>query len=271
MVSPEQIDRDRRKREDELAWTLLLLCTRARYFAASAIRHGQDPATAASWVILGNPSLDLPGAAKPLTRKMIESHAGASERIWKSAKVTPQTSPQPEMEIARYYAGQARNYTNQIDAAVRKAINQADFSGKSIVAKVRELPGAFDAAGAGPVAMNRLTGVATDAVLNADSGGTWSAVNNPQVKPSIAGLHYIATLDKGTTRICRAYDGTKLHPDHAWWRSHWPLCHYGCRSMVLPIIGEFEATKEPPLLPPPDDGFGIAPFVTGLTRGPLAA
>lgn len=272
----DRIERERRRREAELLALLLILTTGARRYAASAIRHGLPPVDAITRAVIGNPALDLPGIAKPIARAMVEAHANAMTRVCRTVGVDVPVNPQAEQAIVRHYQQAAKGYAESVNKSLTEAVRESERlgieSGKNVAQRVRDLRGAFDNAGMGPEKSYRLEQMATDAVLDADGNGTVSAIQEPEVKEKITALKHVSKIDTGTTTICRARQGITLPPDAPYWLRNYPMLHHGCRSAVIVLAGDDVTFKGPPnLLPPPDEGFGVAPWVTGLTRGPLAA
>lgn len=66
-------------------------------------------------------------------------------------------------------------------------------------------------------------------------------------------------LDGKTSTICEALAGVVLPADSAFWRTHWPPLHHGCRTLIrslTPAQAEEQgiAKKAPKVVP--DEGFG---------------
>jgi len=270
-----RVERERRQREAELLALLLLLTTGARRYAASAIRHGLSPTEAITRHVMGHAPLDLRGAARPIAKAMLEAHSNAVSRVEKLVNVELKFSPAAEQQFVRYYANAAQEYAATINRQLVKAVAEAQrigiAEGHNVVEQVRDLRDAFDAAGMSPDHPHRLDGIATKAVLEADGGGTAAAIEEPEAKEQITALTHYSVIDPGTTKICRARKGITLPPDAEYWTRNYPMLHEGCRSAVLPRIGAVKFKEPPEILPAPTPGFGVAPWVTGLTRGPLAA
>jgi len=54
---------------------------------------------------------------------------------------------------------------------------------------------------------------------------------------------FSATLDAGTTEVCRRSHGTVLPLDHRWWLTHTPLLHHQCRSIKRALTPEQAAAR----------------------------
>ena len=110
-----------------------------------------------------------------------------------------------------------------------------------------------------------LATVAERFVNQAYQAGFVAGLNRPEVRAELTGFQYVATLDDRTTDICTAYHGVKLPAGHPWLQTHWPQNHWGCRSVCVPLFGDFTATPESdlPYTPPPQPGFGAAPLYVG--------
>lgn len=111
-------------------------------------------------------------------------------------------------------------------------------------------------------------GLVTTQILKGYAQGQWTGympvpvIGSPlppgEVKPPPAApkaFRHISVLDGRTTQICRGADGATLPADHPYWQTHWPPLHYNCRSIIVPMFGEWEETEVPWMNP--DPGFGI--------------
>jgi hypothetical protein len=138
---------------------------------------------------------------------------------------------------------------------LRVTVAAADSRAKGLNAKdyLAAIQKAFDVSGFTKENPYALVNAATTQTNIGYQAGLKSAA---QADNDVTGLAYDATLDPVTTRICRAYDGTKLPVGHEWWLEHTPANHWSCRSSCLILTGDYDETPNPPLQPPPDPGFG---------------
>jgi SPP1 gp7 family putative phage head morphogenesis protein len=260
----DRIEQDRRKREAELATLLMLLLARVQRKAAMAIRTGTPIETAITQ--------SLSHATQPIAKAMAEAHVNGAARMFQMVDAKPPTAQMKA--IAEHYQPAAEQYVQTIDKAIRAAVqtNQALATSKSLAAINGSLKDVFDTAGLGPANVKRLSDIASDAVLTADSEGTEEAAADPNVQKKTTAFRHVSVLTKTTTPICRARHGITLPPDAPYWRKNWPALHHGCRSIVIPLTSDDVTFKGPPnILPEPAAGFGYAPWLSGLMKGPTAA
>lgn len=84
------------------------------------------------------------------------------------------------------------------------------------------------------------------------AAGRWEQIQ--RTKLDLPYLMYSAILDRRTRPQHRAWHGTILPVDHAWWMTHYPPCGWNCRCSVIQLT-EAEArrrgiTAVPPSGPP---------------------
>lgn len=271
-------DSDRRKHEDELLALLLLLLHQSANRADSALNVGADPFQAAADPLTGNIGLRLKPAWPRIARKLIAADTAGFERTVRVIR-----SGTIENELSGYapaadYGSISRQAVARLVAHTRTAI--ADGIRRSFTeAKPvrRAVDEAFAAAGLVQSATSKawLLETTAETLVGFSYGGGWfNGWHRPAVLDRIRGFRYSAMLDVRTTNICRAYSGVRLPIDHVWWQTHWPLNHFGCRSVALPMFGGAEYTPESeiPWTPWPAVGFGHAPAIgVGISVQPAAA
>lgn len=275
MTQQEQIDateKARQRREAEILLLLLLFLGKAETFTRHAIKIGADPVHAAMSVLSGNPSLSLKGMGISLAKIMVKTHVQAVERVWKTVQVPPSAeSPAQEAALARRYAQKASEVVQDIRSRVVDGIRlaESDWGAKGLTTaqKLKTLPDEWEQI----EKMLRLKAVAEKAMMEADGAGAWEGSHTPQAKEKIKGFRHVSVLTPTTTAICRPRDGIQLPVDHIYWTRNHPQLHFGCRSLLSILTGDFEIVEPPLGLPPPQDGFGYAPWLTGLMAGPLEA
>lgn len=270
-----RIDREKRQREEELLLLLLLLYGQAYRHALAAARVGMDPAAAVRDVLLGNFALGLPGGAARLAQRLAEAEGAGLRRALRVLNGSELPVRLIEMKPTDAHLSQARQALAKTVGALQRRIylELGKQRGKGIRGAQQAVREAFIGVGLVESATNKAWLAETQAVTLtgfAYNGGYFAGFNTPDAREQLTGFRYSATLDSKTTPICRAYDGVKLPFEHPWWQTHWPLNHFNCRSVVLPIFGDFVAT-EPVWTPWPAIGFGHAPAIAAGLRYVRAA
>lgn len=59
-------------------------------------------------------------------------------------------------------------------------------------------------------------------------------------------FRFVAQVDKRTSAVCKACDGTTLPGSHPWWLTHLPPLHPHCRSRIEPVGSGSAVTAAPP-------------------------
>lgn len=272
----ERIDREKRQKEDELLLFLLSLFLRARSHADLALRLGADPLAAIRDVLLGNAALGLAGGSYRLAQAMAEAEALGFRRTLRVLNgreqliVKLETKPNAtHLSLARQHMAkmlgtlQAKAYL-----ALAKSAGQGNAAARQALWDAFEVWGYVDPSftGAGNVHSSTskawmLANVAETVIGFAWGSGWFTGLTSPDGREAFTGFRYSSVLDSRTTPICRAYHGVKLPMDHPWWQGHWPMNHWRCRAVVIPLTRDFVETPEQeiPWTPPPMQGFGQAP------------
>lgn len=261
----QRIDRDRRQEEDELFLLLLLLMRTARNRADSAIALGVDPFAAVRDVLTGNTALGIAPAAPRVARRLASADRAGFRRTVRVLGGEAEAYA-PAQDYNRQAAQAVARMLGTLQSRIATALREA--AGKGQQAARKALRQAFVGGGYVESATSKawlLESTATTLVGFAYNGGWFNGLMTSGPGAGLKGFRYSATLDSRTTNICRAYHGVKLPFDHPWWQTHWPLCHFNCRSVVLPIFTAFEPT-EPVWQPWPMPGFGHAPAISAGIR-----
>lgn len=253
----DRIERDRKSREKALALWLLLLIGKSERYVLKAIRVGAPWQPVLRGVVLGNPSLDLPGGVPKLTKALIDTHQAGVRRVGRLADVpvddTVSDSTMQRYEVA---AGtQLERIRQTIEAAILAALGLALPEDK-ISEDVKQVGTAFDNGWSmeTPYAANL---EATTAVTQAYASGMGQGYRTPAVATAVKGFRFWNPMDERTTAICMERHNTRLYTDDPYWRTQTPPLHWACRSLLLPIFGKFVPTVNPPLFPPPMPGWGF--------------
>lgn len=259
-----RIDRDRRKREEELLLLLLLLMRRTRQYGDAALKVGSDPFGAMSAVMMGSALLGLPGGSAGVAALLLLADRTGYRR-------TQLVIPGDTVYRPSDYRSTASIALAQMWSSLQHRIAQGMATAQRGVRGVRAaLRDAFRSGGYTEANPWRVRTAAETLVGTAYNAGYYAGFQRPEAREAIEGFRYSSILDDVTTPICRAYADVRLPQDHPWWLTHWPMNHWGCRGMVLPIFGDFEVTENPPLVPPPMAGFGRAPFALYRSMGAAA-
>lgn len=262
----DAIERDRRKREAELLILLALLFGTATRHAVSAVRLGHDPALAARNVVVGNPSLELPGLAQPAAKLLSVTYIDGMRRASRMAGITPgPRTPEmpPELLDAqnavaeRVAEGMAQTLATKINDAVGESI-RAGLGTKKIARAVRQ---AVVDGGYGAANPHLLKTVGEVQIVNAHGAGMWNNWHDPQVADKLVGFKHVSVMDEGTTAICKCRNGFMRPKDDEYWKTNYPALHFGCRSVILPLFKEEEWTLARPSIPPaPGFGWAMSPL-----------
>lgn len=250
-----RIERDRRKREDELLILLLLLMGRAQHHTLVSSQHRIPAGQIISNIVRGQNGND--GAAVLIAASMADAHEDAVRRVARMAGEQPPETNTDEL-IQQYTPSAqqaAQAMTDTLTTAVNAAVAEAEAAGQSATDVRRAIRDAFEARGYSRKNAYALTNGAERQIVTAYNGGLFAGAKMLGV---VTGLRHASVLDSHTTEICRPRDGLQLPIDDEWWLTNTPSLHFGCRSCLLPIMGDFEPSDwRPPV--PPDPGFGIMP------------
>lgn len=253
-----RIDKEKRQQEAALFSYLVTLAGRTQRQTYAAARVGMNPVQAASDVLGGNPGLGIPSPAPVLAGYLAAAEVMGYRR---TTLVIPGKGI--VANVGRWLSTAAQSLARMLGTLQRRLALALAQARQGVSGALQALRAAFEAGGYVQTANASpwlLRTAAETLVGEAYSDGYFNGWKRVEAAAQLRGFRYSAVLDAGTTTICRAYDEVKLPTDHVWWLQHWPLCHFGCRSVVLPIVGSFEATETPPWDPAPMPGFGRAPF-----------
>lgn len=273
-----RIERDRRRREDELYLLLMLLAFQVRRYAIHAVRLGADPIGAMQKVWMGDSSAGFHGAINPLTNAMVDAHKSGfargaqlaqgggkiqgrssiseaeSSSIYKLYEATARRSAQQSLDTLIHRLVQA--YIDSIGTAEEiKAFKQGMIDGGWIV----DPKGATGTASA-------IQLLATQSILQAYGIGQAFAYRASLV---VRGFRHESIIDSRTTDICYERHNLQLPISDPYWSYNWPPLHFHCRSIIFPVTsdGPWTDPEDKPTIPLMT-GFGILPPFPG---GPLAA
>jgi SPP1 gp7 family putative phage head morphogenesis protein len=254
-------DRDKREKEDDLLLLLLLLMQQARNRADMALAVGADPLQAVRDVFVGNTALRLRSPAPRLAQRLHDADVAGFRR---TVRVVGDAAEAEAYAPTADYGSQARQalakMLGTLQSRLAQAIREAAITGQPVRQVVRA---AFEGGGYVESATSKawlLESTATTLIGFAYSGGWFNGWARPHVATTLKGFRFSAVLDSRTTNVCRACNGVKLPTEHPWIQTHTPPLHFNCRSVLLPLFRDFEAT-EPVWTPWPMPGFGHAPAI----------
>lgn len=258
MTLEQIIDREKRRRENALLGFLLTLTKRARRHAYAAVRVGADPWQAIADVFTGNPMLGIPSPAP-----MLAGHLGAAESTGyhRTELILPHplaldAAPKP-VKSGRLL-NRAGQWLGKMLGTVQRRVGQAVSTAKQGVAgRLRAIRQAFT--GYTPEQPHAVEAAAEAMVGQAYSDGYAEGWQRPEAMGQVRGFRFSATLDEVTTSICRTCHGVKVLAGDPWLSFHSPPLHFNCRSVLVPIFRDFDATNPLPVVEPMA-GFGRAPF-----------
>lgn len=254
----DAIERDRKKREDQLLIALLLLWDDAADDITVALRHGfayqqvignyQGRITYAISTAMANAHRD---GVKRLHRLVGETtpQSGLALRTWTDENAGTIESLREQYKPAATDSANAMG--NSVGVSVAETLpTVAGLSDSQIKAGVRD---AMDGAGYTAKHPRALDVGAERAIVGAHNNGLF---NGAHLVEKVTGLRHSSVLDNVTTDRCRERDGLTLAITDPYWASNMPPLHYNCRSTVLPITGEFAPSDWRPTIPPAL-GFGL--------------
>jgi SPP1 gp7 family putative phage head morphogenesis protein len=253
----DAIERDRKRREDEILLALLLLWDDAEDDIIVPMRHGFDAKQ-----VLYNVQ---PRATKALTDTMALAHRDGVRRVTVLTGGNPPRGPGASTwldqqagtttELATIYRPAAQQSTDAMVKSIGDALDKyvpgqgRGLSNVELKTAVRE---AFDAAGYTANHPMALDLGAERAVVGAHNNGM---IAGGKSIGKVTGLRHVSIIDESTTNICRSRDGITLPIGDPFWTNGIPPLHWNCRSALLPVTGEFESYM-PDYVVPPAPGFG---------------
>lgn len=272
----ERIERERRKREAALLLLLLLLIDQARRLVGASIRMGLDPALPIRQVILGDPSLHLPGLTGPLANAMADSYLAGYRRAHLMADV-PVEPLSAEATIAQYIPG-ARRIAEGVTDSLVNVIRQSLIDGATAKLRTGQMAREalraltrfgwtrFDPKTVAPESTGSpgyaASTVSTNAVLTSWGAGYWNGMKTPAIQTKLAGFKHISVLDERTSDICiaRGEPSVQYRKDDPYWIAGGvPPLHPRCRSILIPLFGQGHDWTEGYPNVPPAPGWGNAP------------
>lgn len=247
----EAIERDRRRKEEELLALLLGFLALAQRLAGHAVLLDASPADAVLRVWLGSPRTGFPGAAPALANVMMKSHAAGMAR---GAGFVGGTKPTPSDVPFDLYRGMAQTMAEQSGETLRQAVSDAVATTDDPRQQAKMIRQAFRDGGytaENPYAVQR---IATGAIMRSYGLGLWNAYQLADLR----GFKHVSVVDSSTTEICLERDGLELSKDDPYWLTGWPPLHFSCRSSVLPVLHRENWSDSYPTTPA-TPGFGTIP------------
>lgn len=250
------IENERRRREAELLLLLLLLSAQARTAVRYAIRLDADPIAALRRVWLG--SEHYPGAVVPIANAMLAAHLAGWNR---TARLADVTLPLPEY-AAGIYRQQAQFAASLALQTMTDRLRVVLSGAITPEARLLAATGAFRDNG---WTMDRPWGLAQLTGLQIVSGYGNGMMDAAFATPKVLGFRHVSVLDDATTTICEERANLQLPKDDPYWLRGCPPLHFGCRSVLMPLMRPVAWSDWRPTVPPMA-GFGMAPAWMGLNR-----
>jgi hypothetical protein len=255
-----KIERSRQRREDELLLLLLLLSDDARRDSIVALRHDLSVDT-----VLQN---TFAKAMPLILASMEDAHRDAFSRFGKlSDEPIARANAGESAAIQRLYESNATQASLAMASSLGQAIREAQATQIGTSAK-QTVNSAFETAGYTKANPSALDAGVERAIVSASNVGM---IHAARMSGRATALRHISVMDEHTTEICDERHELTLPVYHPYWRFNVPQLHWRCRSMVIPIFGEFVASEFLPVTQPMA-GFGLAPagFLEAFNSGAAA-
>ncbi len=260
----DRIERERRQHERDLLLLLLAVIATSRSHAVYAARSGNDAVAAARMVIKGDNGGHFIGVAPLVAQAQVSAYAAGMKRVGRIVDLKPLPRPDPrQLEIAanQYKVSAdayARELADRIGTGIRDVLDEA-LPPQEEVQAIRLV---FRKGQLTRLEPGHLETDAETAICGAYGDGMLDGYGRLGVRHLVKGLRHESILDEGTTPICRQRHGVQLPLDHPYWQSNRVPLHWKCRSVIMPILKDFEPTP-PEMMPtiPPMEGFGSGVLV----------
>jgi hypothetical protein len=264
----KKIDRARRRREDELLLLLLLLWEDDAAELATALKYGY-----AVQPILRHTADQ---AVPIIARSMADAHRDSFGRVALLGGEVSRADAGSTAVLMAMYESHARDAANAMASTLGNAVHdvQAKFPDENPKYLSQS---AIDNVGYSRSQAYGLDQGAERAIVHASNVGLFAAarlVNDAEGRGGsqittrqAVGLRHYSVVDDRTTDICLDRHMLTLPIDHPYWRTNIAPLHPRCRSIVLPVLGTYEAdTVLPTVLPMP--GWGRMPenFINEILR-----
>lgn len=209
----DQIERDRRRREDRLLILLLSIADEARRDSMVAVKHGLSTQT-----VLVN---TFAKAGPEISAAMADAHADAFKRFGKlSGRSMPEFTTADLASLALLYDDHAHQAVQAMQRTLDQAITSARQDDQMASAKSL-VQTAFDTSGYTRSHSFALDSGAERAVVTASNVGMIAAAFSSE---EVAGLEHVSVVDDRTTDICLARDGVRCRLTIHFGNSTLPPC-----------------------------------------------
>ncbi|MBC8105176.1 MAG: minor capsid protein [Anaerolineae bacterium] len=162
--------------------------------------------------------------------------------------------------LRKLYETPALRVTDQAATALENRLQRTLLTTTQQGLGVREgtkaLRHAFEDEGFAPEENYRLEAMFRTQTQIAYSAGRENSLSDPAIQEILWGFEFAAIQDDRTTELCISLDGMRRPKDDPVWKTYTPPNHYNCRSTVIEIFDEEDATPVPAGLKPVE-GFGI--------------
>lgn len=260
----EKIERDRKRREDELLLALLLLIGETRRDIVVALKHDLG------YERIITRATDRAQQAFAIT--MAESYRDGFRRLALLTDDPTVNGPKRVDWLDEYVGALAGIVLAFREPAQEAAVAIGDKLREAVVNRPLVNPETGAALKLGPSMRLSLSNVgmtmdsprlldvgAERSVVGAHNAGMFNGAQRLENK--ITGLRHVSVRDDRTTDICIERDGLMYPLDDPYWVDGGiPPLHWGCRSTILAIYGDFIRSERYPVTQP-QPGFGYASAV----------
>lgn len=253
----DKIEADRRKREEEELLLLLLLIDDGA--------HTDDAATSI------RSALSTRGVGV-MAETMAEAHidgAAIHADVHTLARIDAGRA-----DLIRQYTPQAQATAQAMADAIKTAIDEykptAEQPANDIIREALKKAG-YTAEHPRNLKIGIERNVVSAGNAGLVAGGIASVTRTGGAPKKPPGLRHVSVIDVRTTDICLPRDGLQLACNHPYWRENWPSLHPRCRSIIFPLVGDYDAAESIRNFLRPDPGYGIAPaaVIESLTNWQL--
>lgn len=253
----DQIEKERREREWDLLALLLAVCATSRSHAVHAVRSGNDPATAARTVILGDNGGFFLGVAPLVAQAQVDAYEAGLRRVGEMVSGHA-IEPTDLKEITARYKAQADDYAKDLADRIGNGIREVERQALEPHEELQAIRFVFRNGQLTRQVSGRLESDVEAAICGAYSDGMMGGYHAPAIRLLLKGLRHESILDENTTPICRQRHNVQLPVDHPYWQTNKTPLHWRCRSVIMPILKDFDPTR-PEDMPtiPPMAGFGL--------------
>lgn len=155
-------------------------------------------------------------------------------------------------------AGIINTATEALNDAINDTVRESVIEGLGARQGARRLRQVWQDQGFVPDAPYRLEAIFRTQVNTAYAAGRAEGNRDPAVEQILWGFEYVAIVDDRTTELCQKLDGMRRPKFDPVWQTYTPPNHWSCRSTVIEIFDNGDATPVPDGIQPVK-GFAFNP------------